>query len=133
MFIRIVFILLISSSVVYAQKGKVSGIIHDSNGAGLPGVTVSLSDSSFCTASFTDTEGRFSFGISKGKYILGLSFLGYAKQKHTIEISSDQPLSLDPFVLQEEMLQLEEAVIRGVRRRIDLRIIRRLYRPPVRC
>lgn len=115
MFIRIISILFVFSSAVYAQNGEVVGVIHDSHGAGLPGVTVTLSDSSFRTATFTDTAGRFSFRIPLGKYLLEASFLGYAKQRRSIEIASNQLLSLDPFILQEEVQQLKEAVIRGVR------------------
>ena len=115
MFIRIILILFVFSSAVYAQKGEVRGVIHDSHGTGLPGVTVTLSDSSFRTATFTDTTGRFSFQIPSGKYLLEASFLGYAKQSRTVEITSNQLLSIDPFILEEEVQQLEETVIRGVR------------------
>ncbi|MET0392632.1 MAG: TonB-dependent receptor, partial [Chitinophagaceae bacterium] len=67
------------SSVVSAQK--ISGLVKDQQGKGLEKTTVSLlraSDSAVVKLSVTDKEGKFSFPADAGRYLVSVSYVGYA-------------------------------------------------------
>ncbi len=69
------------SSVIFAQK--ISGVVKDQQGKGLDKTTVSLlksKDSSVIKLSVTDNDGRFSFQVEPGQYLVSLSHVGYLPQ-----------------------------------------------------
>lgn len=66
------------SSAVSAQK--ISGIVKDQSGKALAKTTVSLlraKDSTTAKLSVTDNDGRFNFQAEQGKYLVGISHVGY--------------------------------------------------------
>ena len=66
------------SSAVLAQQRGVSGSVKDSNGAGLPGVTVVVKGTS--TGTLTDAAGKYTIQAA-GNATLVFSFVGYLTQE----------------------------------------------------
>ena len=61
-------------STTFAQNGTVSGTITDQNGAGIPGVTVTVRGTNVATQ--TDAQGRYSIS-APGNAVMVLSSVGY--------------------------------------------------------
>ena len=91
------------SSAVLAQGRAVSGSVKDLKGAGLPGVTVLVKNST--TGTLTDAKGRFSIQAGSDA-VLVFSFIGYVSQEVPVGTQS----SID-VVLEEDVQQLGEVVV----------------------
>jgi TonB-linked SusC/RagA family outer membrane protein len=99
----LLFLWLACSAAVLAQERIVSGSIKDSNGAGLPGVTVFVKNTTTGTSS--NTEGKYSISVGNNA-ILAFSFIGYVTQE--IAVGN---LSLIDVILAEDIQQLGEVVV----------------------
>ncbi|MCR9253418.1 MAG: carboxypeptidase-like regulatory domain-containing protein, partial [bacterium] len=76
---------------VYAQKPVLHGLLKSNDGEALPGATVVLlnaSDSTMHSFTISDFEGKFRLkNVSKGDYVLQITFVGFASIKKGISIS----------------------------------------------
>uniref|UniRef100_UPI0032169867 TonB-dependent receptor n=1 Tax=uncultured Draconibacterium sp. TaxID=1573823 RepID=UPI0032169867 len=97
------------------QKKNINGIVTDSNGEPLPGVTIVVKGTTIGTV--TNFDGNFSLDIPAGSEILSFSFVGFQTQE--IEIGTQ---TLFNITLKEDVLQLDEVVAigYGVQRKSDL-------------
>lgn len=110
---------------IYA--GTISGKVTDSADQGpLPGCTVKLlasRDSSFVAGTVTSDNGAFSLkDISRGKYILSISYIGYQKQYKTVRISDSEPdVQVGNIALSENSIMLKELVVKGARTEMKMK------------
>jgi iron complex outermembrane receptor protein len=78
---RILILLLLSATTVFAQAQQISGSAKDENGTALGSATVSLikaTDSSVVKLAVTKPDGVYSFsGIKEGNYKVRASYVGY--------------------------------------------------------
>src|SRR3954447_14535180 len=90
------------------QKGSriVSGNISDSSGTKMPGVTVSVKNTTIATV--TDDAGHFSLSVPNKSNTLVITYVGYAPQEVTI--GSQTSLSI---TLQASSNKLDEVVVVG--------------------
>ncbi|UII28829.1 TonB-dependent receptor [Fulvivirga maritima] len=103
-------ILLSMAMHVYGQNSVTGRVTDKETGEALPGATVRLSN----RATATTSEGAFSFkGVTKGKYYIKVTFVGYQSQEKTVEVS-DSDVSVD-ISLTEETLVTEEVVVSSTR------------------
>ena len=86
--------------------GQVSGVVLDSNGEPLPGVSVLVKGTSIGTA--TDLEGRYSLTIPPSAQSLVFSFVGFSSQEIAIQGRSTVSVSM-----QEDVSMLQEVVVQG--------------------
>jgi hemoglobin/transferrin/lactoferrin receptor protein len=88
------------SSLIYPQKGNISGIvINKENRITLPAANIWLNESDFQTT--TDDKGNFNFkGIPAGNYLLSVSFVGFRSAELKVEAIKDSTtfvsIELDP-------------------------------------
>lgn len=92
-------------SISYKARVSVSGIVNDSNGDPLPGVTIIVKGSTEGTV--TDLEGKYQIEVSDNA-ILVFSFIGYAKQE--IEVIGSSNINV---TLEEDINQMSEFVLVG--------------------
>ncbi len=84
---------LLSVSALQAQLRTVSGTVSDeSDGSALPGVTVSIKNTT--TATQTNANGQFSISVNSDSDILVFSFVGFRKQEVTVGTQSLVNISL---------------------------------------
>lgn len=93
-------------NVVQAKGRIVSGVIEDSSGERIPGVTIFVQSTTIGTVS--DINGDFIIELPAGSDVLVVSFVGY--QTKTIKVNSDNKLKV---VLQEDNVGLDEVVVVG--------------------
>ncbi len=94
---------LLCSTVAFAQS-KVSGVVNDSNGEPLIGVTVMEVGTQ--NGAVTDMDGRYSINVAQGKS-LQFSYVGYTSQ--TLRVNGSQ-LNV---TLEEDNKTLNEVVVVG--------------------
>ena len=86
-----------------------SGYITDQeNGESLPGATLYLSEQK--TGTTSNSYGYYSLTLPAGKYLMVVSFLGYADKKINIELNEDQTLNIE---LQNSSQDLQEVEVTG--------------------
>lgn len=114
--LSILFIL--SHSIVFGQQtGKITGKITCERNA-VPFVNVGLSNTSYGTS--TNEQGVFNINhILIGKYTIQASAIGYKNYKRTIEIKSNETVSIQ-FELEKMEQQLNEVVITGTLNEVTL-------------
>lgn len=91
------------------QKVKVlRGVVTDSKGEKLPGVTVILKGTT--VGGITDSEGNFKFEVPEQKdMILVFSFVGMKKQE--VKYAGQENLRV---VLEQDMTEMDEVVVTGI-------------------
>lgn len=110
--LRILWLLLISSSLFAQQKHTISGYVRDaSSGEELIGATIAVKELSG-TGAVTNIYGFYSLTLPAGKYHLITNYLGY--QDMVKEIVLDKNISFN-FELQPESTQLEVVVVTAER------------------
>lgn len=103
-----------TESVVEKVDVTVTGTVTDTNGQPIPGVTVSVSETTIGTA--TDIEGKYTLSIPEGSTLV-FSFIGFETQRITV---GDQ--SIINITLGEDLTSLNEVVVvgYGVQKRSDI-------------
>ncbi len=89
-----------------AQKFKVTGIITDENGAGMPGVNVTVSGTTFGVTS--DASGKYSLDAPEASSKLLFSFVGYLSETMEIQGRSVVDIKMTP-----DIQKLDEVVVIG--------------------
>jgi CarboxypepD_reg-like domain/TonB-dependent Receptor Plug Domain len=106
----LIFTWLLSASFAYAQERyTINGYIKDAtNGEALIGATLYLKTQN--TGTTTNVYGYYSLTLPTGVYEVDFSYLGYARQSQTIELSKNIRLDIN---LKPEGEELEEVVVRA--------------------
>lgn len=114
--LSILFIL--SQSIVFGQQtGKITGKITCERNA-VPFANVGISNTSYGTSA--NEQGVFNINnIPIGKYTIQASAIGYKNYKRTIEIKSNETVSIQ-FELEKMEQQLNEVVITGTLNEVTL-------------
>ncbi|MCE4563191.1 TonB-dependent receptor [Maribellus sp. CM-23] len=88
------------------EKKTVTGIVNDSKGEPLTGVTIVLRGT--MTGTVSDADGKFNMDVPASGGVLSLSFVGFQTQE--VEIGSQTMFNI---VLREDIMQLDEVVAIG--------------------
>ncbi|MFV0267344.1 MAG: SusC/RagA family TonB-linked outer membrane protein [Draconibacterium sp.] len=88
------------------EKKTVTGIVNDSKGEPLTGVTIVLRGT--MTGTVSDADGKFTLDVPATGGALSLSFVGFQTQE--VEISDQTIFNI---VMEEDVMQLEEVVAIG--------------------
>ena len=94
--------LLFVCSSLHAQQMDIKGIVSDTSGEPLPGVSISVKGTT--SGTITNMDGQFSIRARKGN-ILVFSFIGYQTAEHK---ATDAPMKV---TLQESSVQVDEVVV----------------------
>ena len=100
-----VFCMLCSSMVGFAQSRIITGTVTDNSKAGIPGVSVRAANSNRSTV--TDSQGKFSLSLNAGAQTLVFSYIGYVTQEVSV-IGATVDI-----VLKESNSQLDEIIVVG--------------------
>jgi iron complex outermembrane receptor protein len=86
-----------TSASVQSPEGKITGIVRDATGAGIPGVTVTVTnqvtkDSRTAT---TASDGSYSLSLAAGSYDVTASVPGFRKVTQGMDVAADAVKQLD--------------------------------------
>lgn len=85
-------LLLIVHSQTFAQTRKVTGVVKDSKGQTLVGVTVRVKNQT--TAASTDVNGKYIISVPGNQALLVFSFIGYTAQEQQVGAKSEINITL---------------------------------------
>lgn len=115
---RILWLLLLMTTMATAVAANITGTIVDSAGEPLPQATVRLlsaSDSSFVKGVATNLDGKFTIAsVKKGKYIIEATYIGYNNAYANIEMAGSN-IALQPIKMSESSTLLKEVRVVGVK------------------
>ncbi|KAA5536470.1 outer membrane beta-barrel protein [Taibaiella lutea] len=120
-------VLILCSSVSFADNHLISGTVKDTAGSGLGGATVSLldpSDSTLVKFSITNNNGNYAIpDIGEGKFLLQIAMMGFYTEYKTIEMPSMNPAEFNNIILKEnpDANVLNEVIISG--EKVPVRVI----------
>jgi hypothetical protein len=104
-----IFILLSSLGSHSYSQSNLSGIVSDTLGKAVAYANVQLLGTALTT--YTDSNGKFEFqGITEGRYLLQISFIGYQTFKKELVLDGTQPKTLR-IQLKMESIALNEVAI----------------------
>jgi TonB-linked SusC/RagA family outer membrane protein len=78
-------------SATFSKRDVITGVVHDENGKGLPGVSISIKGTS--KGATTDANGNFSLSANQGD-VLVFTYIGYAKQEVTVGANTSLTVNL---------------------------------------
>lgn len=105
----------------YAQKGRVSGKVVDTNGQPMEYATIMLlqaSDSSLVKGAVSDSLGHYLFEqVPSGNYHISAGMVGYLRSvSKMFSLTENQPShQISPLTLEEETRALDEVVVEAQR------------------
>ncbi|MGM0648884.1 MAG: TonB-dependent receptor [Bacteroidota bacterium] len=103
---------LMLTPALFGQTGKISGKVIDANDEPLYGVNVTIEkqDDDFTTGGITDSEGKFSFELNPGMYLVEFQYVGYAKTDETVEIKPGETKNVQ-IILHQKKEIIEDVVV----------------------
>jgi len=104
--IILLFCLIISFSVVFAQQKSVTGRVTDEANDPVPGATVVVKGTT--TGTTTNVDGNFKITVPNGKSVLQFSFIGFENQE--VDVSKTTKINLQ---LKQSTIGLNEVVAIG--------------------
>lgn len=97
-------LLLLCTGISAQSQVKVTGVVTDVSGEGMPGVNLSIKGTTIGTIS--DLDGKFSINAPDKSSVLVVSFIGY--QKKELKVGNQATVKI---VLEEDAMALDEVVI----------------------
>ncbi|MBW8332301.1 MAG: TonB-dependent receptor [Prolixibacteraceae bacterium] len=104
--IYLLFMLMVSFTVLFAQEKSVTGKVTDENSEAIPGVAVVVKGTSLGT--ITDYDGNFKISVPSGNTVLLFSFVGFDGQE--VDVSTTVTVNLQ---LKQSTIGLDEVVAVG--------------------
>jgi len=105
MFLSLVFLMVLSIGMVFAQK-SITGKVIDESGSGVPGVSIVVKGTT--TGTISDADGKYSLTVPANATTLAFSFIGM--------INVDMPIGQNDVInvtLKSETIGVEEVVVVG--------------------
>jgi iron complex outermembrane recepter protein len=122
------FLLLLTASATMAQSlNKITGLVQETGGKGLNGVTVSLlkaKDSSLAKAAISDKSGQYEFeNIKEGKYLVSFTSVGFEKKTTSVfDLLANGTIQLPAATLQQAAKGLSEVTVQAKRPFVENKI-----------
>ncbi|SHL05132.1 TonB-dependent receptor domain-containing protein [Chryseobacterium polytrichastri] len=124
------FLIIIPSQYSFAQKAKITGVIHESSGIAIPYATITLKeiDDKPVAVGISDTKGIFRLeNLSEGNYTLTYSLIGFKTITKPIQIIADKEVNVGTIVLQPDGKLLEEVTVNGQHPSVSLKIDKKVF------
>ena len=90
-------LLSVATAPALAQEGRLTGVVRDVTGAGLPGVSATATNQATraTQTTTTDSTGNYAFTLPPGAYSVTATLVGFRTVTQTIEIGGGAPRQLD--------------------------------------
>ncbi len=86
-------------SIAPGPRGTIGGVVVDSSGTPLPGVTVTITGDRANRTTVTDANGRFLVaGLTSGRYRVDTSLAGFGQRSQNVEITGAEGVVLTSYI-----------------------------------
>ena len=81
----------------WAQEARISGVVRDATGAGIPGVTVTATNQTtrVSQTATTPNDGTYSFSVTPGAYSVSATLPGFRTVTRVVDVAAGAPASVD--------------------------------------
>lgn len=108
-------VLLLSISI-YGQTGSIKGKVVSQQNTAIPNVNIMVVNSN--KGAMTNSNGVYEINnIKTGAHTIEISFIGYASQEMTVEVTEGKTTNVPNIILQQKEEQLKEVVVEGLQNR----------------
>ena len=105
---------------LYAQTDTIctiKGTIVDESGVPLAAATIFLQENrdnvAILAHTTTNENGTFWLSTAKGKYVVGISYIGYLQDTIDIDLTTHSELNLDTIQLKENLNEIQSVMVQG--------------------
>jgi iron complex outermembrane recepter protein len=105
-----------AGAAAQSSDGTLTGVVHDPNGGGLAGVTITVAGGAQGTTpktATTDNDGRYSLALAAGTYTVTAALAGFRQAIETVQLAAGGSASLD-FTIEPALT--EELVVTAMKR-----------------
>lgn len=124
------FLIIITAQYSFAQKAKITGVIHENSNIAVPYATITLKgiDDKPIAVGISDTKGIFRLeNLSEGNYTLIYSLIGFKTITKQIQITADKEVNVGTIILHPDGKLLEEVTVTGQRSSVSLKIDKKVF------
>ncbi|WP_099769244.1 TonB-dependent receptor domain-containing protein [Chryseobacterium sp. 52] len=124
------FLILISAQYSFAQKGQITGVIHEKPAIPIPYVTVTLKETTdkSIAAGISDSKGMFRLeNIPSGNYTISYTLAGYQNVVKPIQIRPDGVVNIGTLILEPDTKLLQEVSVTAKRNSISLKLDKKVF------
>lgn len=124
------FLIIITAQYSFAQKAKITGVIHENSNIAVPYATITLKgiDDKPIAIGISDTKGIFRLeNLSEGNYTLIYSLIGFKTITKPIQIIADKEVNVGTIILHPDGKLLEEVTVTGQRSSVSLKIDKKVF------
>ena len=114
--VAIVLVALASSSRAWAQtENRITGVVRDASGAGIPGATVTVTNQTTkdSKTAITGIDGSYSVSVTPGQYSVAAASAGFRRTAQDVDIAAGASKQLD-FLLPTQLT--EEVTVTATKR-----------------
>ncbi|MDB5231382.1 MAG: Outer rane receptor protein mostly Fe transport [Chitinophagaceae bacterium] len=119
------------STLGFSQsKSSINGEVKDNNGRALQAVTVSLlskKDSSLIKADISDANGKYSFSVLPGSYLMSYSLVGYEKVYSPVFNLSGEAITLNTVSLNPAASKLQNVTVTSKKPMIEVKADKTIF------
>lgn len=128
--LAIIFFTILSVQYSLAQKGQITGIIHEKPAVPVSYVTVTLKESGdkAIAAGISDSKGIFRLeSIPAGNYTISYSLAGFQTISRPVELKSDEMINMGTVILESDTKLLQEVSVTGQRSSVSLKLDKKVF------
>jgi outer membrane receptor protein involved in Fe transport len=128
--IILIFLLSITATYSFAQKGQITGIIHEKPANPVSYVTITLKEGAdkMIAASISDKKGMFRLeSIPAGKYTITYHLMGFQTISQPIQIQPDAMVNVGTIILEPDTKLLQEVSLTSQRSSVSLKLDKKVF------
>lgn len=122
--------MIIMSQYSFAQKGQITGVIHEKPDLPVSYVAITLKDNTnqLIAAGISDSKGMFRLeSISAGNYVINYTLIGFKTIRKPMQIKLNEKVNVGIINLESDAKLLEEVSLTGQRSSVSLKIDKKVF------
>lgn len=125
-----IILIILTSQYAFAQKGQITGVIHQDPTAPLPYVTITVKENRGIplAAGISDDKETFSLeNIPSGNHTISYSLIGFETISKPVEVKSNEQVNIGTVLLEPDAKLLEAVKINGQRAAVSLKLDKKVF------
>lgn len=128
--IAIIFFIIFSVQYSLAQKGQITGVIHEKQDMPISYATVTLKDNGdrSIAAGISDAKGIFRLeDVTAGNYTVSYALAGFQTISRSVEVKPGEVVNMGTVILEPDTKLLQEVSVTGQRSSVSLKLDKKVF------